>query len=77
MASHLGLRCLTMSLLWDARLKWVKHEVFPTEKVYTDKGDIKSLYHGLSLCTVDNPLAKACGLSPCTFVQAEKSCYDY
>ena len=24
MASHLGLRSLTMSHLWDARLKWVK-----------------------------------------------------
>ena len=25
MASHLGLRSLTMSHLWDARLKWVKY----------------------------------------------------
>ena len=25
MASHLGLRSLTMSHLWDARLKWVNH----------------------------------------------------
>ena len=24
-ASDLGLRCLPMSLIWDARLKWVKH----------------------------------------------------
>ena len=27
-------------------------------KVYTDEGGIKSLYHGLSICTGDNPLAK-------------------
>ena len=26
-ASDLGLHCLLMSLLWDARLKWVKSDV--------------------------------------------------
>ena len=35
-------------------------------KVYTNKGDIKQLYHGLSACTRDDPLAKARGLSPRT-----------
>ena len=37
-------------------------------KVYTDEDGIKYLYHGLSTCTEDNPLAhlKACGLSPRT-----------
>ena len=27
-ASDLGLHCLPMSLLWDARLKWVKRKEF-------------------------------------------------
>ena len=35
-------------------------------KVYTDEGGIKWLYHGLSACTEDNPLAKARGSSPRT-----------
>ena len=36
-------------------------------KVYTDtEGGIKYLYHGLSACTGNNPLAKARGLSPRT-----------
>ena len=26
---------------------------------------MKELYHGLSACMGDNPLAKACGLAPC------------
>ena len=26
-ASDLGLHCLSISLLWDARLKWVKHSL--------------------------------------------------
>ena len=26
-ASDLGLHCLPMSLLWDARLKWVKQDI--------------------------------------------------
>ena len=32
----------------------------------TDAHGIKQLYHGLSSCTGDNPLAIACGLSPPT-----------
>ena len=39
---------------------------FAMGKVCTDKGSIKQLYHGLSACTGDNPLAKARGLSPRT-----------
>ena len=35
-------------------------------KVYTDENGMKYLYHGLSTCTGDNPLAKARGLSPRT-----------
>ena len=39
---------------------------FILSKVYIDEGGIKHLYHGLSACTEDNPLAKARGLSPRT-----------
>ena len=41
---------------------------FTLSKVNTDKSDIKQLYmyHGLSTCMGDNPLAKARGLSPRT-----------
>ena len=39
---------------------------FAMGKVCTDKGSIKQLYHGLSACTGDNPLAKARGSSPRT-----------
>ena len=28
-ASDLGLHCLPVSLLWDARLKWVKNKIIP------------------------------------------------
>ena len=36
-------------------------------KVYTDVGGIRYRYHQISICTRDNPLAKAHGLiSPCT-----------
>ena len=38
----------------------------PSPEIYTDKGRIKKLYHGLSTCTGDNPLAKARGLTPRT-----------
>ena len=39
---------------------------FILSKVYSNEGGIKQLYHGLSICIGDNPLAKACGLSPFT-----------
>ena len=39
---------------------------FILSKVYTDENDIKCLNHGLFARTVDNPLAKARGLPPCT-----------
>ena len=38
MASHLGLRCLTMSHLWDARLKWVISIVLRTAKTLRSFG---------------------------------------
>ena len=31
-ASELGLHCLPMSLLWNARRKWVKRILFPINK---------------------------------------------
>ena len=34
-ASHLGLRSLTMSHLWDARLKWFKLQIFVDFKQIT------------------------------------------
>ena len=40
-------------------------KIFIPTKVYTEEGGIEYLYHGLSACTGDNPLSKACGLSPC------------
>ena len=39
---------------------------FMLSKVYTDEGSTIKLYHGLSACTGDNPLAKARVLSPRT-----------
>ena len=39
---------------------------FIMNKVYTDEGGMKYIYHGLSSGTGDNPLAKACGLYPRT-----------
>ena len=39
---------------------------FANCEVYTGECGIQKLYHSLSACTVDNPLAKACGLSPRT-----------
>ena len=39
---------------------------FILSKVFTDEGEIRLLYHGLSTCVGDNPLTKAHGLSPRT-----------
>ena len=39
---------------------------FSQSNGYTDEGGIKSLYHGLSACSGNHPLAKARGLSPRT-----------
>ena len=33
-ASDLGLHCLPMSLLWDARLKWVKHMLWYSKEAH-------------------------------------------
>ena len=41
-------------------------QYFILSKIYADEGGIKLLYHGLSACTGDNPLAKARGLYPRT-----------
>ena len=38
----------------------------PFSAPYTDEDGIKYLYHGLSVCTEDKPLAEARGLFPCT-----------
>ena len=38
-ASDLGLHCLSMSLLWDARCKWVKR----------NNSDVKTQMHPFSL----------------------------
>ena len=37
---------------------------FILSKSYTDEDGIKYVFHGLSTCMGDNPLAKACGSSP-------------
>ena len=42
MASHLGLRCLTISHLWDARLKWVKSVLQVCENSQISNNFIKS-----------------------------------
>ena len=36
-ASDLGLHCLQMSILWDARHKWVKKAVFVSETFLSQK----------------------------------------
>ena len=38
-------------------------------KVYTGYHDTSEIEHGLCTCTVENPLAKAQGLSLCTVAQ--------
>ena len=43
-------------------------------KVYTGYCGTSEIEHGLCACTVDNPLAKAWGLSLRTSVQAHKPC---
>ena len=47
-----------------ARQHKLQHEIFLNDKAFTGEGGIKYLYHGLSICTGDNPLAKACELYP-------------
>ena len=43
MASHLDLRFLTMSHLWDARLKWVKvHRIRDTNKTLKTRNKFSS-----------------------------------
>ena len=44
-ASDLGIHCLPMSLLWDARLKWVKIVLPPVRKGVCSKGKASYLLH--------------------------------
>ena len=56
MASHLGLRCLTMSHLWDARLKWVKQLVCVSKQLCEVAGH---LYFSADLLIIDKKITFA------------------
>ena len=53
--------CISDSFVKRTLLTIVKfwNECFHTNKVYTNEGGIKQLYHSVSACAGDNPLAKA------------------
>ena len=56
-----------IALLSDISMFYVKYLIM--HKVHMHAAAIRQLLYGLCVCTGDNPLAKAHGLSSCTYAQ--------